>query len=232
MRPLIHMSAHMLLGNDFILMDDNARPHRARLLRSIWRITVLERMEWPTRSPDLNDRTSLGLSWQRGCCFKSSSRSLHELKQGLFCVWSSLPIPVSDNLINSMGNRCRQCIQDVILENEERGHLLTKKWKILHVKECLKNHNGSAGMMETVRNGSYISAFIKSSFWRDIHLTSGMAIPKHSHLLLHPIRMEKISKFKIECVGHVQKRMGTRLRKLKQMSSKLSDGKSIGEREG
>ncbi|GFT29698.1 hypothetical protein TNCV_4891171 [Trichonephila clavipes] len=58
-----------------------------------------------------SDRTSLGLSWQRGCCFKSSSRSLHELKQGLLCVWSSLPIPVSDNLINSMGNRCRQCIQ-------------------------------------------------------------------------------------------------------------------------
>ncbi|GFX53403.1 uncharacterized protein TNCV_2946421 [Trichonephila clavipes] len=56
-----------------------------------------------------------------------------------------------------------------------------------------------------------------------------MAIPKHSHLLLHPICMEKISQFqKIECVGHVQKRMGTRLRKLKQMSSKLSDGKSIG----
>ncbi|GFV31956.1 transposable element Tcb2 transposase [Trichonephila clavipes] len=39
------------------------------------------------------------------------ARSLHELKQGLLCVWSSLPIPVSDNLINSMGNRCRQCIQ-------------------------------------------------------------------------------------------------------------------------
>ncbi|GFX28898.1 uncharacterized protein TNCV_4251371 [Trichonephila clavipes] len=25
-----------------------------------------------------------------------------------------------------------------------------KKWKILHVKDCLKNQNGSAGMMETV----------------------------------------------------------------------------------
>ncbi|GFU34687.1 uncharacterized protein TNCV_1993971 [Trichonephila clavipes] len=55
-----------------------------------------------------------------------------------------------------------------------------------------------------------------------------MAIPKHSHLLLHPIRMDKISQFqKIECVGHVQKRMGTGLRKLKQRSSKLSDGKLI-----
>ncbi|GFU07614.1 uncharacterized protein TNCV_2225771 [Trichonephila clavipes] len=36
---------------------------------------------------------------------------------------------------------------------------------------------------------------------------------------------------KIECVGHVQKRMGTRLRKLKLVYSKkikLSDGKTIG----
>ncbi|GFX65550.1 uncharacterized protein TNCV_5082861 [Trichonephila clavipes] len=39
---------------------------------------------------------------------------------------------------------------------------------------------------------------------------------------------EDITVSKIECVGHVQKRRGTRLRKVKQMSSKLSDGKSIG----
>ncbi|GFV28062.1 hypothetical protein TNCV_187381 [Trichonephila clavipes] len=47
-------------------------------------------------------------SWQRVCLHPQG----HELKQGLH-VWSSLPIPVSDNLINSMGNRCRQCIQIV-----------------------------------------------------------------------------------------------------------------------
>ncbi|GFW71280.1 hypothetical protein TNCV_536981 [Trichonephila clavipes] len=58
-----------------------------------------------------------------------------------------------------MSSFCKGCDSG----NEERGHLLTKSEKILHVKECLKNHNGSAGMMET-GNGSYISAFIKSSF--------------------------------------------------------------------
>ncbi|GFS66943.1 uncharacterized protein TNCV_4561921 [Trichonephila clavipes] len=37
---------------------------------------------------------------------------------------------------------------------------------------------------------------------------------------------------KIECVGHVQKRMGSRLRKLKSSlgKKKLSDGKTIGEK--
>ncbi|GFU82385.1 hypothetical protein TNCV_3199741, partial [Trichonephila clavipes] len=45
-----------------------------------------------------SDRTSLGLSWQREvAALNPPPRSLHELKQGLLCVWSSLPIPVSDN---------------------------------------------------------------------------------------------------------------------------------------
>ncbi|GFV50357.1 transposable element Tcb2 transposase [Trichonephila clavipes] len=99
------------IGNDFILMDDNARPHRARIVEEYLEDHGLERMEWPARSPDLKLIEHLWDYLGRGCCFKSSSRSLHELKQGLICVWSSLPIPVSDNLINSMGNRCRQCIQ-------------------------------------------------------------------------------------------------------------------------
>ncbi|GFU20088.1 DDE_3 domain-containing protein [Trichonephila clavipes] len=82
------------------------------LLRSIWRITVLERMEWPARSPDLNPIEHLWDYLGREiAALNPPPRSLHELKQGLLCVWSSLPIPVSDNLINSMGNRCRQCIQ-------------------------------------------------------------------------------------------------------------------------
>ncbi|GFV05656.1 transposable element Tcb2 transposase [Trichonephila clavipes] len=43
------------IGNDFILMDDNARPHRDRIVEKYLEgITVLERMEWPARSPDLN----------------------------------------------------------------------------------------------------------------------------------------------------------------------------------
>ncbi|GBL87849.1 hypothetical protein AVEN_192030-1 [Araneus ventricosus] len=40
-----------------------------------------------------------------------SPRSLDELEQGLLRVWSSLPISVSDNLIDSMESGCRQCIQ-------------------------------------------------------------------------------------------------------------------------
>ncbi|GFW47716.1 DDE_3 domain-containing protein [Trichonephila clavipes] len=93
-------------------MDDNARPHRARIVEEYLEDHGLERMEWPARSPDLNLIEHL---WdylgREVAALNPPPRSLHELKQGLLCVWSSLPIPVSDNLINSMGNRCRQCIQ-------------------------------------------------------------------------------------------------------------------------
>ncbi|GFY24663.1 DDE_3 domain-containing protein [Trichonephila clavipes] len=119
MRSLIHMSAPYAaaIGNDFILIDDNTRPHRARIVEEYLEDHVLERMECPARSPDLNPIEHL---WdylgRKVAALNPPPRSLHELKQGLLCVWSSLPIPVSDNLINSMGNRCRQCIQ--------AGHLI------------------------------------------------------------------------------------------------------------
>ncbi|GFU72048.1 transposable element Tc3 transposase [Trichonephila clavipes] len=100
------------IGNDFILMDDNARPRRPRIVEEYLEDHGFERMEWPARSPDQNPIEHL---WdylgREVAALNPLSRSLHELKQGLLCVWSSLPIPVSDNLINSMGNRCRQCIQ-------------------------------------------------------------------------------------------------------------------------
>ncbi|GFY00329.1 transposable element Tc3 transposase [Trichonephila clavipes] len=100
------------IGNDFILMDDNARPHRARIVEEYLEGHGLERMEWPARSPDLNPIEHLwGYLGREVAALNPPPRSLHELKQGLLCVWCSLPIPVSDNLINSMGNRCHQCIQ-------------------------------------------------------------------------------------------------------------------------
>ncbi|GBM74152.1 hypothetical protein AVEN_216161-1 [Araneus ventricosus] len=41
-------------GNDFILIDDNARPHRAVVVEDHLEGHGLERMEWPAESPDLN----------------------------------------------------------------------------------------------------------------------------------------------------------------------------------
>ncbi|GBO27536.1 hypothetical protein AVEN_205191-1 [Araneus ventricosus] len=42
------------MGTDAIFMDDNARPHRARLVRSYLESETIPQMAWPARSPDLN----------------------------------------------------------------------------------------------------------------------------------------------------------------------------------
>ena len=42
------------VGENFILMDDNACAHRARITNQYLEQATVVRMEWPARSPDLN----------------------------------------------------------------------------------------------------------------------------------------------------------------------------------
>ncbi|GFT19152.1 uncharacterized protein TNCV_302881 [Trichonephila clavipes] len=75
-----------------------------------------------------------------------------------------------------------------------KGSPAYKKWKILHVKECLKNHNGSAGMMETV---GMVRIFQRSLSHRSVRYTSyiGDGDSQTFSSITTSIRMEKISQF-------------------------------------
>ena len=42
------------VGENFILMDDNARAHRARITDQYLEQATIVRMEWPARSADIN----------------------------------------------------------------------------------------------------------------------------------------------------------------------------------
>lgn len=98
-------------------------------------------------------------------------------------------------------------------------------WKLRHKPHCVKNHSGSSGKMEvdgmkkifersiSGRNAKYVK-YIGDGDTKTFPELQSVA----------PYAVEKV-----ECVGHIQKRMGTRLRKLKLLNrgKKLSDGKSI-----
>ncbi|GFU64092.1 uncharacterized protein TNCV_481761 [Trichonephila clavipes] len=104
------------------------------------------------------------------------------------------------------------------------------KWQRAHKISCRKNYSGSAGKMEV---DGMLRIFNRSEKLHNLKYSNyiGDGDTKKFNALsenkpygdYHLIQ-------KIECVGHVQKRMGTRLRKLKLVHSKnkLSDGKTIG----
>ncbi|GFX13461.1 transposable element Tcb2 transposase [Trichonephila clavipes] len=53
LRPIVVPYA-AAIGDDFILMDDNCRPHRANLVEDFLFEEGIVRMEWPVSSPDMN----------------------------------------------------------------------------------------------------------------------------------------------------------------------------------
>ncbi|GFU74381.1 transposable element Tcb2 transposase [Trichonephila clavipes] len=53
------------IGDDFILMYDNCRPHRANLVEDFLFEEEIVRMEWPASSPDMNsiEQTVCDVGW-------------------------------------------------------------------------------------------------------------------------------------------------------------------------
>lgn len=102
-------------------------------------------------------------------------------------------------------------------------------WENEHKNLCLKNHSGSAGKMEVdgmLRIFQHSETKHKAQYLNyigDGDTKTFLELQKnHSY-------GPDVKLCKIECVGHVQKRMGSRLRKLKSSmrGKKLSDNKPL-----
>ncbi|GFV84962.1 uncharacterized protein TNCV_838361 [Trichonephila clavipes] len=137
-----------------------------------------------------------------------------------FCAVMSLPNPVEQKLYNVINNKFSRVLKEVAEESMKRAaveenssspdNLLTVSgdgtWKT-------RGHSSLIGVCTVIgaKTGDgdtkTFNALSENKPYGDDHLIQ-----------------------KIECVGHVQKRMGTRLRKLKLVynKKKLSDGKTIG----
>ncbi|GFT48129.1 uncharacterized protein TNCV_1001211 [Trichonephila clavipes] len=128
--------------------------------------------------------------------------------------------------IEIMSSFCKVC-------DSFKGRKFGPKYSVFLAKHqpfCKKNHNGSAGQMEVSgMNKIFFRSEHKHGLIYKQYIGDGDTKTYMSLVEKKPYG-DNIEIKKIECVGHVQKRMGSRLRKLKSSlgKKKLSDGKTIG----
>jgi len=98
-------------GQDFTLMDDNALPHRARVVNQYLDQEGIERMEWPARSPDLNPiEHAWDMLQRRISASDRQPRTVQELQILLAEEWLRIPVADIRRLILSFPQRCREVI--------------------------------------------------------------------------------------------------------------------------
>ncbi|GFU07471.1 transposable element Tcb2 transposase [Trichonephila clavipes] len=95
------------IGDSFVFQDDNARPHRARLVENMLEAETIQRMEWPACSPDLNPVEHVWDMLRRRIAARPKPpATVRDLEIALLEEWNSIPQSLIDNFIASMANRC------------------------------------------------------------------------------------------------------------------------------
>ena len=72
--PLLNMTGmeEEVLWYHVVLQDDNARPHRARIVQQFLQQNNVDHLDWPARSPDVANRACL-VNSQPACATESST---------------------------------------------------------------------------------------------------------------------------------------------------------------
>nr|CAH7719951.1 unnamed protein product [Callosobruchus chinensis] len=94
------------IGDQFIFMDDNARPHRTRAVQQTLENGNVARLEWPAMSPDMNPIEHVWNYVSRAIFNRNNHpRSTQELIVAATEEWDNIPQEVINNLIIGMHRR-------------------------------------------------------------------------------------------------------------------------------
>ena len=100
------------VGEGFILMDDNARPHRARVVDQFLEDQGVERMDWPANTPDLNPIEHLWDQLKRAVRRRVDQQTALAMLQPILQEeWAAIPQNCIKNLVQTMRKRCNEVIR-------------------------------------------------------------------------------------------------------------------------
>ena len=95
----------------FVLVDDNARPHRGHIVDTFLDNNNISRMGWPAKSADMNPIENVwGLLKRRISRILQPDDNLRRLEEVLIHAWDSLSQAYIDKCILSMRKRVIACI--------------------------------------------------------------------------------------------------------------------------
>ncbi|GFY20110.1 transposable element Tcb2 transposase [Trichonephila clavipes] len=128
LRPIVVPYA-ATIGDDFILMDDNSRPHRANLVEDSLFEEGIMRMEWPACSPDMNPIEHVWDALGRRVAGRQPPpQTLQELEKALLEEWDRIPQLVINSLIDSMPQR------ELLPEEQTESSKGLPRWKSLEMR--------------------------------------------------------------------------------------------------
>ncbi|GFU85188.1 transposable element Tcb2 transposase [Trichonephila clavipes] len=106
LRPIVVPYA-AAVGDDFILMNDNCRAHRANLVEDFLFEEGIVQMEWPACSPDMNPIEHVWDALGRRVAGRQPPpQTLQELERALLEEWDRIPQLMINSLIDQMPQRC------------------------------------------------------------------------------------------------------------------------------
>lgn len=101
-----------IYGNDWVLQQDNARPHTAKFTKSWMSANGITIMDWPACSPDLNPIEHV---WaiMKNRLEVLDTKDTESFKVAINKVWTDLweNKDMISNLINSMPGRIEKCLK-------------------------------------------------------------------------------------------------------------------------
>ena len=109
-RNLFESVKKLNLGRNWVLQHDNDQKHRAHIVTKWLDEKGVERLKWPSFSPDLNSIEYIWDEVERRMR-KEKAKNEFELKQALLKVWYNIGNDVTKKLVDSVPNRLYEVIR-------------------------------------------------------------------------------------------------------------------------